>query len=54
MVPRMLSPTHRCTSIEQKWDETRISQYLLEPLNAFIAGTDNYQDIYQVTIKFIM
>jgi hypothetical protein len=48
MVPRMLSPSHRCTSIEQKWDETKINQHLLESLNAFIAGTDDYQDIYQV------
>jgi hypothetical protein len=48
MVPRLLSPTHSCTSINQKHDEFKIKSQLLEPLNAFIAGTDDYADIYQV------
>jgi hypothetical protein len=51
MVPRLLSPTQRCNSIEQKFDETKISLHLIEPLNAFIAGTGYHQDIYQVQKK---
>jgi hypothetical protein len=50
MVPRLLSPTHRNTSVEQKWDDTKISQQLLQPLNAFIAGTEAHQEVFKVKI----
>ena len=48
MVPRLLAPTHNTTSINQRHDQTKIDSQLLEPLNAFIAGTEDYTDIYQV------
>lgn len=47
MVPRLLSPTHRCNSLEQKWDTTKINQYLLDTLDAFICGTKDFQKVYQ-------
>ena len=48
MVPRLLAPTHNTTSINQRHDQTKIDSQLLEPLNAFIAGTEDHTDIYQV------
>ena len=50
MVPRLLSPTYNCTSVQQRFDEPKIKRHLIEPLNSFIAGTDHHRDLYQVSV----
>jgi len=51
MVPRVLSYKHKGTSLTQRWDDVTIRHVLLDPLDQFICGRADFNEVYQVKLN---